>query len=107
MDLGTFIATFLLVTFIGHGVAFTILALKRRRTYYFFLTGTFAFLAAIYFIKFEGWQPSIPGTRFPATWLLRIGATLCTLIYPRTIFHEEGSWLWKLAHRKRDRSSVG
>jgi hypothetical protein len=99
MDLQTFIAAFLLVTFICHGVAFTILGVKRRRTYYFFLTGTFTFLAAIYFIKFEGWQLSVPGTAFPATWLLRIGATACTLIYLRIIYSEEGSWLWKLTRK--------
>jgi hypothetical protein len=96
MNIATFIAAFLLVTFIAHGVAFTVLAFKRRRRYYFLLTGTFAFLTAIYFIKLEKWQPAVPGTEFPATWLLRIGATLCTLIYLRTIYHEKGSWLWRL-----------
>jgi hypothetical protein len=102
MDLWAFIAAFLLVTFVCHGVAFTVLALKRRRKYYFLLTGTFAFLSVIYFLKLEGWQPSVPGTSFPAAWLLRIGATVCTLIYLRMIYYEEGSWLWKLMKNRRE-----
>lgn len=101
MDFWKFIAAFLLITFIAHGVAFTILAVKRRRAYYFFLTGTFAFLTAIYFIKFEGWQPSVPGTDFPMTWLLRIGATACTLTYLCVIYNIEGSWLWRLTRGGR------
>ena len=96
MDVWKFIVGVLLVSFLGHGVAFTILAVVRRRGYYFFLTGTFAFLTAIYFIKFEGWQPTVPGTDFPMTWLLRIGATVCTLTYLCVIYNIEGSWLWKL-----------
>ena len=101
MEFNSFVAAFLLVTFVCHGGAFTVLAVKWRRAYYFFLTGTFTFLAAIYFIKLEGWQLSVPGTDFPATWLLRIGATVCTLIYLRLIFREEGSWLWKLTRRNK------
>jgi hypothetical protein len=100
MTLGSFIYLFLVISFVAHGVAFTVLAVKRRRMYYFFLTGTFIFLTAIYFIKLEDWQPSVPGTHFPATWLLRIGATACTLIYLRIIYSEEGSWLWKLRNRR-------
>jgi hypothetical protein len=100
MTLGSFIYLFLVISFVAHGVAFTVLAVKRRRTYYFFLTGTFIFLTAIYFIKFEGWQPAVPGTHFPAIWLLRLGATACTLIYLRIIYREEGSWLWKLTRRR-------
>jgi hypothetical protein len=100
MTLGSFVYLLLALSFVAHGIAFTVLAVKRRRTYYFFLTGTFIFLTAIYFIKFEGWQPSLPGTGFPATWLLRIGATACTLIYLRIIYGEEGSWLWKLRNRR-------
>ena len=96
MTLGSFVYLLLALSFVAHGIAFTVLAVKRRRRYYFFLTGTFIFLTAIYFIKFEGWQPSLPGTGFPATWLLRIGATACTLIYLRIIYNEDGSWLWKL-----------
>jgi hypothetical protein len=100
MAFGSFIYLFLLVTFVIHGVVFTILAVKRRRRYYFFLTGTFLFLTAIYFIKFEGWEPPVPGMNFPAVWLLRICATACTLIYLRIIYNEEGSWLWKLRRGK-------
>ncbi|HEX9444537.1 MAG TPA: hypothetical protein VGA73_10470 [Candidatus Binatia bacterium] len=100
MDVPTFIAGFLLATFVCHGVAFAVLAWKRRRSYYLLLVGTFVFLSAIYFIKLEGWRPSVPGTGLPATWLLRAGATLCTLIYLRAIYGEEGSWLWKLTRRK-------
>jgi hypothetical protein len=100
MTLGSFVYLLLALSFVAHGIAFTVLAVKRRRRYYFFLTGTFIFLTAIYFIKFEGWQPSLPGTGFPATWLLRIGATACTLIYLRIIYGEEGSWLWKLRNRR-------
>ena len=100
MTLGSFVYLLLALSFVAHGIAFTVLAVKRRRTYYFFLTGTFIFLTAIYFIKFEGWEPRLPGTGFPATWLLRIGATACTLIYLRIIYGEEGSWLWKLRNRR-------
>jgi len=96
MDIWKLIAAFFLVTFVAHGVAFTILAVKRRRSYYYFLTGTFVFLTAIYLIKLEGWQPSVPGTDFPMTWLLRIGATASTVIYLCVIYNIEGSWLWKL-----------
>lgn len=99
MDIKSFVALFLVITFVLHGLVFAILGLKRRRTYYFFLTGTFAFLTAIYLIKFEGWTLRVPGTGFPATWLLRIGASLCTLIYLSFIYKEEGSWLWKLRQR--------
>jgi hypothetical protein len=101
MSLKNWVALFLLVSFVLHGIAFTIIAMKRRRAYYFFLTGTFVFLSAIYLIKFEGWELSVPGTQLPATWLLRIGATLCTLIYLRSIYRVEGTWLWKLTRKKR------
>ena len=101
MELSRFIALFLLLTFVGHGIAFIALGLRRRKGYYFFLTGTFAFLTAIYLIRFEGWELSVPGTDFPATWFLRIGATLCTLTYLKTIAGEEGTWLWKLLRRKQ------
>ena len=106
MPLKSWIALFLLVTFVLHGIAFTIIAMKRRRAYYFFLTGTFVFLTGIYLIKFEDWELSVPGTSFPATWLFRIGASLCTLIYLRSIYRVEGTWLWKLTHRGRDKASA-
>lgn len=101
LDLHSFIAFFLIITFILHGLAFTLLGWKRRKLHYFFLTGTFVFLTAIYFIKFEGWTLRIPGTDFPVTWLLRIGATFCTGIYLWSLSREEGSWVWRLARRKR------
>ena len=96
MGFKQFLFLFLMVSFVLHGIAFTFLGWKRRKVHYFFLTGTFIFLTAIYFIKFEGWILRIPGTNFSATWLLRIGATLCTLTYLRFLYREEGSWLWKL-----------
>jgi len=101
MELSRVVALFLLVTFVGHGSAFVVLGLRRRKGYYLFLTGTFAFLTAIYLIKFEGWELSVPGTDFPATWVLRIGATLCTLTYLKAIAGEEGTWLWKMLHRRQ------
>jgi len=101
LDLYSFISFFLIITFILHGIAFTFLGWKRRKIHYFFLTGTFVFLTAIYFIKFEGWALRVPGTNFPATWLLRIGATLCTLTYLRFLYREEGSWFRKLIHWSR------
>jgi hypothetical protein len=102
MDLKNFVALFLVITFVLHGIAFTFLGFKRRKGYYFFLSGTFAFLTAIYLMKFAGQFLSVPGTDLSATWLLRIGATLCTMIYLRCIYREEGSWLWKLTRRRKD-----
>ena len=96
MNVKDFIALFLTVTFVLHGGAFTALGFIRRKKYYFLLTGTFTLLTAVYFIKFEGWDPKLPGSSFPATWLLRIGAVLFTLTYLRIIYGEEGSWLWRL-----------
>ncbi len=87
---------FLVLSFVLHGIAFAILGFKRERIHYFFLTGTFAFLTAVYLIKFEAWSMSIPGTGVPLTYLLRIAAFACTASYLRVIYHEEGSWLWRL-----------
>lgn len=98
MAVKEFISLFLTMTFVAHGIAFTILGVRRRRVYYFFLTGTFTFLTAIYFVKFEGLALEVPGTHFPLTWLLRLGALLCTLTYLAVIYNVEGSWLWKLRH---------
>lgn len=96
MGLKQFLFLFLMVSFVLHGIAFTFLGWKRRKIHYFFLTGTFIFLTAIYFINFEGWILKVPGTDFPVTWLLRIGATLYTLIYLRFLYREEDSWFRKL-----------
>ncbi|GEM_PF-1861661 len=103
MDWKSGLALFLLVTFVLHGVAFTILGLKRRKVTYFVLTGTFVFLTAIYLIKFEGWNLTLPGTHWPLTWALRAGATLCTAAYLCLIYREPASWLWKLFRRKEAR----
>lgn len=99
MDLYRFIALFLAVTFVMHGAAFTILGVKRHKGYYFFLSGTFALLTGLYFIRFEGWTLYLPGTDLSAASLLRIGAVLCTASYLGSIHKEEGSWLWKLKRR--------
>lgn len=90
------ILLFLNIVFILHAIAFTFLGLKRRKIHYFFLTGTFTFLAAIYFLKFEGWALMIPGIDLSAAFIFRIAALLCTLAYLRVIYNEKGSWLWKL-----------
>lgn len=100
MELGDFVNFFLIITFILHGIAFMLLGVKRRKTAYFVLTGTFVFLTAVYLIKFEGWVLTLPGTLWPATWALRAGATLCTAAYLGLIYREPGSWLWKLFSRK-------
>jgi hypothetical protein len=105
MDFKTLIALFLTVTFAVHGIAFTVLGLKRRKAYYFFLTGTFTFLTALYLVKFGGWSPKIPGTDLSVTLLLRLGATLCTLGYLGVIYREKGTWLWKLTRGKATRDS--
>src|SRR5688572_18514160 len=94
-------ALFLIITFVLHGLAFTVLGLRRDKAYYFFLSGTFSLLTAIYFIKLEGWNPRVPGTGLPAIWVLRIGASICTLGYLRCLSREEGSWFWKLMHWMR------
>jgi hypothetical protein len=99
MDGYGLIYIFLVLSFVVHGIAFTILGFKRGKIQYFFLTGTFVFLTAVYLIKFEGWSVSIPGTALPLTYLLRIAAFTCTASYLRTIYREEGSWLWRLRLR--------
>ncbi|MGH7830544.1 MAG: hypothetical protein ACREP8_10250, partial [Candidatus Binatia bacterium] len=99
MDTGTFMALFLTITFILHGIAFGILGFMRCKSYYFYLTGTFTFLTAIYLMKLVGWSIGIPGTGFSVALLLRICAMLCTLSYLRFIYNEEGSWMWKIRRR--------
>lgn len=95
---------FLTVTFVLHGVAFTVLGVRRRKPNYFMLTGTFVFLTTIYLIKFEDWAVALPGTSFPLTWLFRIGATVCSVIYLCLIYQEEGSWLWEVRHWQKKRA---
>lgn len=104
MEFKTFTSLFLAVTFVLHGIAFTVLGFIRRKSYYFCLTGTFTFLTAIYLMKFEGWSPVFPGTDLSLMLLLRIGATLCTLGYLGIIYREEGTWLWKLMRQKGTRA---
>ena len=99
MDWYGLIYLFLVLSFVAHGIAFAILGCTRERTQYFFLTGTFVFLTAVYLIKFEAWSVSIPGTTMPLTYLLRIAAFACTASYLRVIYDEEGSWLWRLRQR--------
>ena len=90
---------FLTITFIVHAVAFTLLGIKRRQKYYFYLTGTFTFLTTIYAMKALGRTPNLPGTTLALTTALRIGAGLCTLSYLAAIYRREGTWLYKIAHR--------
>ena len=99
MGIQSFLPLFLIVTFALHGIAFTFLGMKRRKSRYFFLTGTFIFLTSIYFIQWEGWSLRVPGTSISVTGFLRIAATFCTLFYLRSIYGEEGSWFWKLRQR--------
>ena len=99
MDSFGLIYIFLVLSFVAHGIAFAFLAFKREKIQYFFLTGTFVFLTAVYVIKFEAWSVSIPGTVLPLTYLLRIAAFACTASYLRVIYNEEGSWLWRLRRR--------
>jgi hypothetical protein len=97
--MATLIHGFLTVTFVVHGLAFTMLGLTRQKRYYFFLTGTFTFLTALYLMKFEGWRLDVPGTGISAAGLFRVCAMVCSLAYFNAIYHERGSWLWKLRNR--------
>jgi hypothetical protein len=97
--MATLIYGFLTFTFVAHGVAFTMLGFMRQKKYYFFLTGTFTFLTALYLMKFEDWTINIPGTEVPAAALFRVCAMLCSLSYLNVIYSERGSWLWKLRNR--------
>lgn len=99
MSLRDLLHLFLVVTFVLHGLAFATLGVRRRKVYYFFLTGTFIFLTTLYFVKFKGWDLRVPGIDWPANWLLRAGAALSTLTYLWLLNREEGSWLWRLTHR--------
>jgi hypothetical protein len=97
--MATLIYGFLTFTFVVHGIAFTMLGFIRQKKYYFFLTGTFTFLTALYLMKFEGWTMNIPGTEISAAALFRICALLCSWSYLNAIYNERGSWLWKLRNR--------
>jgi hypothetical protein len=97
--MATLIYGVLTLTFVVHGVAFTLLGFMRRKKYYFFLTGTFTFLTALYLMKFEGWRIDVPGTGVSAAALFRVCAMLCSLAYFNVIYNEPGSWLWKFRNR--------
>jgi hypothetical protein len=99
MDFWHLIYIGLTLSFVLHGLAFTFLGFKRHKLHYFFLTGTFVFLSALYLIKSEDWPLQIPGTDVPLTLFLRLAAFLCTMSYLKMICQEEGSWLWKLRHK--------
>jgi hypothetical protein len=98
------LSLFLAITFLLHGLAFTYLAARRRKGHYLLLVGTFTFLTAIYLLRFQGWNPIVPGLRWPASWLLRIGALACTLSYLGAIYNEKGSWLWRLREKLKGAS---
>ena len=91
-----FLYGFLVVTFVIHAVAFTVLALKRRKFHYFFLSGTFIFLIVIYILKFNSLWPVVPGTDISVIFVLRILAIAHTLAYLITISRIEGTWLQRL-----------
>jgi hypothetical protein len=97
--MATVIYGFLTLTFVAHGVAFTILAFVRQKKAYFFLTGTFTFLTVLYLMKFEAWTINIPGTAIPAVALFRVCAIVCSSAYLNAIYNEPGSWLWKFRNR--------
>lgn len=90
---------FLVATFVVHAAAFTILAVKRRKRYYFALTGTFVFLTAIYVLKFRELSLVFPGTDMSLTLVLRILAIGCTMGYLALIARIPGTWLSRLIGR--------
>lgn len=92
---------FLAATFVIHAVAFTILAVKRRKSYYFCLTGTFVFLTALYLLKFYeiSWRLAVAGTGMSLQVALRISAIACTLTYLWVIARTPGTWLSRLLRR--------
>lgn len=99
-----FLFGFLLVTFVVHFIAFTVLGIVRRKKYYFFLSGTFACLTAIYYLKFNEFFPNIPNTAISAIVALRVGAICCTCLYLITIARIEGTWFNRLLARKSRRT---
>ena len=91
----------LVVSFAAHAIAFAILAVKRQKKYYYFLIGTFAFLTALYSLKFN-WGSAIPawfGPTIAPTLVLRMLAIGCTLGYLLTISKIKGSWLSRVMGR--------
>lgn len=96
-----FLHGFLVVTFIVHAAAFTILAIKRAKKYYFLLTGTFLFLTMLYILKFKSYSVFLPGSHFPLTIVFRICAISFTLAYLITISRIEGTWLRRLIEKFR------
>ena len=91
-----FLYGFLVATFVVHAIAFTILGVKRQKKYYFWLTGTFSFLTAIYLLKFRELALMMPGTNFPLIAGIRILAIGCTLTYLIIIARTPGTWLSRL-----------
>lgn len=87
---------FLMVTFVIHFLAFTVLAVVRRKPYYFLLSATFLFLTALYYLKFRAFFPNVPGTFLSVVVLLRVCAIACTLAYLIVISRIEGTWLHRL-----------
>ena len=90
---------FLAVTFVVHAAAFTMLAVKRRKRYYFALTGTFVFLTAVYVLKFREISLVFPGTDLSLTLVFRIMAIGCTTGYLALIAKIPGTWLSRLIGR--------
>lgn len=89
----------LVLTFVLHCVAFTVLAIRRRKSYYFFLTGTFVFLTALYIMKFLSLSPTVGGTGVELRLVLRIGAIACTATYLIVLARTPGSWFSRLLGR--------
>ena len=90
----------LVATFVVHCVAFTVLAIKRRKPYYLLLTGTFTFLSAVFLLKFFALAITVPGTEFPLQWIFRIFAVGCTLGYLIWISGIRGTWMSRLIGRR-------
>lgn len=87
------------MTFVVHAVAFTVLAIKRHKKYYFCLSGTFVSLTVIYTLKFYSLVPHIPGTDLSAIIGLRILAITCTVAYLSIIARVPGSWFSRVLGR--------
>ncbi len=92
---------FLAFTFVAHCAAFTILGVRRKKSYYFFLTGTFFCLTAVYVLKFLELKPMVMNTEMPWIMIIRIAAILCTLTYLTTIACTPDTWLNRLIASRR------